>query len=79
MVDMAIGHAVAAGNRLSEREMAVLRLVAHGLTNREIASRLVISELTASTHVRNILGKLKLTNRTQAALYALRIGLADLY
>ncbi len=63
---------------LSERELEVLKLVAQGLTNQEIASRLVISEWTVRTHVRNILGKLHLANRTQAALYALREGIAGL-
>jgi NarL family two-component system response regulator LiaR len=63
---------------LSERELEVLKLVARGLTNQEIADRLVISEWTVRTHVRNILGKLHLANRTQAALYALREGIAGL-
>ena len=65
-------------NPLTEREVDVLKLVAQGLTNQEIADRLVISEWTVRTHVRNILGKLHLANRTQAALYALREGLAHL-
>jgi NarL family two-component system response regulator LiaR len=63
---------------LTEREVTVLKLVAQGLSNNEIAGKLYISELTVSTHVRNILSKLHLANRTQAALYALRKGLADL-
>jgi len=63
---------------LTESELEVLRLLAQGLTNQEIADRLVRSEWTIRTHVRNILGKLHLANRTQAALYALRKGLADL-
>lgn len=63
---------------LSEREMDVLRLIAQGLTNQEIANKLFLSEWTVRTHVRNILTKLHLANRTQAALYALRKGLADL-
>lgn len=63
---------------LTEREVDILRLVAQGLTNHEIAARLVLSEWTVRTHVRNILDKLHLANRTQAALYALREGLADL-
>lgn len=63
---------------LTNREVDVLELVAQGLSNQEIAERLVISEWTVRTHVRNILGKLHLANRTQAALYALREGLADL-
>jgi NarL family two-component system response regulator LiaR len=65
-------------NPLSERELEVLKLVAQGLTNQEIATRLVRSEWTVRTHVRNILGKLHLANRTQAALFALREGLAEL-
>jgi NarL family two-component system response regulator LiaR len=63
---------------LSEREMEVLRLLAQGKSNREIAEQLVITELTVRTHVSNILGKLHLVNRTQAALYALKEGLASL-
>ena len=63
---------------LSERELEILRLLAQGLTNQEIAARLVRSELTIRTHVRNILSKLHLANRTQAALYAIREGLADI-
>ncbi len=63
---------------LTEREVEVLRLVAQGLTNQEIAEKLVISERTVGTHVSNILEKLHLANRTQAALYALREGLASL-
>lgn len=63
---------------LTERELDVLRLLAQGLTNQEIAGRLVIGEGTVRTHVSNILGKLHLANRTQAALYALREGLAPM-
>jgi len=63
---------------LTEREEEVLKLVAQGLPNVEIAEKLVVSERTVRTHVTNILGKLHLANRTQAALYALREGLADL-
>lgn len=63
---------------LTAREVEVLRLVAQGLPNQEIAEILVISEPTVRTHVTHILGKLHLANRTQAALYALREGLADL-
>ena len=59
---------------LTEREMDVLKLVAQGLTNQEIAENLVIAEGTVRTHVSNILSKLHLANRTQAALYALREG-----
>jgi NarL family two-component system response regulator LiaR len=64
---------------LTGREVEVLRLVARGLTNRQIAEQLVLSEATVRTHVGNILGKLHLATRTQAALYALREGLASLF
>jgi NarL family two-component system response regulator LiaR len=63
---------------LSERELEVLRLLAQGKSNREIADQLVITELTVRTHVSNILSKLHLASRTQAALYALKEGLASL-
>lgn len=63
---------------LTARELDVLKLVAQGMTNHEIAARLFLSEWTVSAHVRNILAKLHLANRTQAALYALREGIADL-
>ena len=63
---------------LSERELEVLRLITQGCSNRAIADQLVISEVTVRTHVSNILGKLHLASRTQAALYALREGLASL-
>ncbi len=61
---------------LTEREREVLQLVAGGATNREIAAALFISENTASFHMKNILAKLHLKNRTQAASFALRTGLA---
>lgn len=63
---------------LTDREVEVLKLVAQGLTNNEIAERLVVSEGTVGTHISNILEKLHLANRTQAALYALRRGMVDL-
>lgn len=63
---------------LTEREVQVLALVARGLSNQEIADQLYIGERTVRTHISNILGKLHLANRTQAALYAQREGLAHL-
>ena len=63
---------------LTERELDVLRLVARGQSNREIAAELIISDATVRTHVSNILGKLHLASRTQATLYALREGIASL-
>ena len=63
---------------LTEREVVVLVMVARGFSNQEIADMLVISERTVRTHVSNILSKLHLANRTQAALYALKEGLAKL-
>jgi NarL family two-component system response regulator LiaR len=63
---------------LTERENDVLKLIAKGLSNQEISEALVISEATVRTHVSRILGKLHLASRTQAALYALREGLASL-
>ncbi|RPJ39810.1 MAG: DNA-binding response regulator [Planctomycetaceae bacterium] len=62
---------------LSERELEVLELVVAGMTNSEIAERLVISEATVKNHLKNILEKLHLRNRTEAAVYALRSGLIE--
>jgi DNA-binding NarL/FixJ family response regulator len=56
--------------KLTERELDVLQRVANGMTNREIANALAISENTVKKHLRNILAKLHLQNRVQAALYA---------
>jgi NarL family two-component system response regulator LiaR len=64
------------GPELTERELDVLRLLAQGDGDREIAEKLVVSERTVHFHVGNILSKLHLANRTQAALYAIRKGLA---
>jgi NarL family two-component system response regulator LiaR len=63
---------------LTAREVEVLRLVVQGRSNQEIARALVVSEATVRTHVSSILSKLHLASRTQAALYALREGLASL-
>lgn len=60
---------------LTEREMEVLRLVAHGVSNPDIADELFITVNTVKTHLRNILEKLQLENRTQAATYAVQKGL----
>lgn len=62
---------------LTARELDALRCLAQGMTNREIAERLVISETTVKTHISSILSKLQLADRTQAALYAVRQGLLD--
>jgi NarL family two-component system response regulator LiaR len=59
-------------DQLTERELDVLRLIAKGKSNKEIADTLVISEKTVKTHVSNLLSKLHLADRTQAAIYALR-------
>lgn len=67
-----------AGSDLTNRELDVLRLLAQGFSNQEIADQLVLSEATVRTHVSHILKKLHLASRTQAALYALRKGLANL-
>jgi len=63
---------------LTQREVEVLKLVANGMSNQEIAESLNVSEATVRTHVSHILGKLHLASRTQAALYALREGLTSL-
>ena len=63
---------------LTEREVEVLRLIARGLSNREIADELTIAEGTVKSHVSNILSKLHLAHRTQAALYALKRKLVPL-
>jgi DNA-binding NarL/FixJ family response regulator len=75
----AVAAPVAAGpapdSDLTERELEVLRLIAQGLSNQQIAQKLTISEKTVKTHVSNILGKLHVEDRTQAAIYALKKGL----
>lgn len=67
-----------APDELTPREMEVLRLLAEGLANKEIARDLSIGEKTVKTHVSNILSKLGVLSRTQAALQAVRMGLVDL-
>jgi DNA-binding NarL/FixJ family response regulator len=67
-----------AAPELTTRELDVLRLVGEGMANKEIAAALELSERTVRTHVSNILGKLDLNSRTQAALWAAREGLVDL-
>lgn len=66
--------AASSDDGLTEREQEVLHLIADGRNNREISEKLVISEKTVKTHVSNILAKLNLDDRTQAAIYALRRG-----
>lgn len=61
--------------KLTDREIEVLRLLAQGKANKEIAASLFIGETTVKTHVSNILLKLGVPSRTQAALYAMRVGL----
>jgi NarL family two-component system response regulator LiaR len=63
---------------LTERELEVLRLLAHGRTNRQIAEKLVLGEETVKTHVGNILAKLHLAHRTQAVVHAFKQGLISL-
>jgi DNA-binding NarL/FixJ family response regulator len=66
-----------AESELTARELEIVRLLGAGKSNKEIAAELQISERTARTHVSNILGKLGLTSRTQAALWAVRQGLVE--
>ncbi len=63
---------------LTERETEVLKLVAQGRANKEIAAELGIGEKTVKTHVSNLLGKLGVQSRTQAALYAAKVGLVEI-
>jgi len=66
-----------AGDSLTRRQLEVLKLIAEGASNRQIAESLVVSERTARTHVSDILAKLGLSSRTQAALWAVQEGLAQ--
>ena len=61
--------------KLTQRELQVLQLAADGLSNKEVAANLVISEKTAKNHIANIFSKVQVNDRTQAILYALRKGL----
>jgi len=70
-----IGDPPVGPDELTPRELEVLQLIAQGKSNREIANELVISEKTVKTHVSNILSKLHLNDRTQAAIYAIKHGL----
>lgn len=74
LCDDSAGGATARGPALTDRERQVLGLIADGRSNREIARTLVLSEKTVKTHVSNILMKLDLADRTQAALWAVRHG-----
>ena len=71
------GQGLEATEPLTEREIDVLQLVVEGKSNQEIAQSLVLSESTVKNHLRNILGKLHLRNRIQAAVYAVRQGLVE--
>jgi DNA-binding NarL/FixJ family response regulator len=70
-------HAAPVGPHLTDRELEVLRLVARGCANKEIAKELFISENTVKNHVRNILEKLQLHSRVEAAMYAMRSNLLE--
>lgn len=73
-----MSHAPLPGLSLTERESEVLRQLANGLTNKQIADALIIGEETVKTHVGNILSKLHLSHRSQAVVYALKKGLLSL-
>jgi DNA-binding NarL/FixJ family response regulator len=77
MAELAADGERRAGAALTPREREVLSLIARGMPNKVIARELRVSEKTVKTHVSNLLGKLGLTDRTQAALYAVREGIVD--
>ena len=77
MEEVSSGSKQQSSEALTERELGVLQLIAKGQSNRAIGEELVISEKTVKTHVSNILSKLHLADRTQAAIFALREGLAS--
>lgn len=77
MQEIAHGHRPDTSDLLTQRELEVLGLIARGMSNREIAGDLTLAEKTVKTHVSNILQKLHLADRTQAALYAVRKRLVD--
>jgi NarL family two-component system response regulator LiaR len=72
--DIRAKETVSPAEKLTDREMDVLSLIAQGLSDKDIASQLTVSKATVRYHVTNILTKLHLENRTQAALYAIREG-----
>lgn len=78
MKEMAEGGSETIEHTLTKREVEVLQAIARGMSNKEIANDFVLSEKTVKTHVSNILQKLHLADRTQAALYAVKEGLVDL-
>ena len=77
-VTTSLMHAVTASDELTAREVEVLRQLARGRSNKEIAASLAISEETIKTHVTHVLGKLQVDNRTQALVQALKRGLIAL-
>ena len=73
-----IASRIGSPRRAYPREAEVLRLIAEGLSNSEIAERLVVSEATVKTHINNIFSKAELRDRAQAVVYAMRHGLMEL-